>query len=952
MAAASKDGESASSLAGPPQEGAGSSRASSKELAAAAASKETAAAKHQGEAERPSPRKSYLAIPAVLRGVPKSDAEPLLGDGSPLGSSPGSATPAESASRRQWTDGNYYKKAEFRMKFMEKHGEVDDGIDEEKFQAAWEAAPRGSAASPGRRASVAPGSLFQRLISPQFSSIDSEKLRECGIREKPPEYWILSTQADLTFAGAIIVNALVAGLEVQLSLMGDSDSVLVTILYVIECVITLIFVVELFLRARALGVVTMLTHFEYLFDVFIVLFTVLDVWVMTPLYKMAFSELEGAQSSISAISAFRILQLLRLVRIVRLVRVCRQLLVLVHGLTISLRSVFWVFLLLFLVMYVGSLFCASELGSSSNEELQEAFGSMGMSLYSHFKLLTLEQWPDLSAAAMQESPWWIVYFVLYIALCNLALVNLVTGLIMDGVMKNNRKDQFRSETEAAEASPFVDVIRDMVSEHGVMVDADKLEAMMSSLNVQQVFKVYDITLEIEPKVLFRVIDVNQRGQLTAEELAAGLLQLRGSRQSIHPLLVRDDLRREKLRFFETLEEEQKGLLGEYHASLVQLEESLQPRLQELELGAKAAAEQYRQFADAVGGERGEHKPGDEDDDAASVSSADPEPRPNAEQIAFRRQEEAHRLEQRRLTLAAKRRADAREKDAKLAGLVRQACERVKRLDAAVVKLEAEVRTSHAREAELEAHFATAKDSTLEPEALDAVLDEVLKERQGTDESQVPGSRDVVVATTPLKLLALPDEPAAGELLESPLKESTPSPAREMLAPEGRQESRASSCGEGSFVPPPRLLATLGVKKQRDENDDKASLQLSPLLLDFPAAEDGGGGGRGGSAHSARAASEVALPSAAAAQRSTPASPWNRSEEGRADVGFGDRARSASAGRRSPSAGSGTPSTTPMSRKGNSFKLLNRLKDLHAKAQVRDEGEDLPGGPASQASPGA
>ncbi len=65
----------------------------------------------------------------------------------------------------------------------------------------------------------------------------------------------------------------------------------------------------------------------------------------------------------------------------------------------SLKAVFWVFLLLFTLIYIGALFCASELGS--NQKLKGVFGNIWISIFSHFKLMTLEQWVDICSLAME-----------------------------------------------------------------------------------------------------------------------------------------------------------------------------------------------------------------------------------------------------------------------------------------------------------------------------------------------------------------------------------------------------------------------------------------------------------------------------------------------------------------------------------------------------------------------
>merc|ERR1719210_2523433 len=116
----------------------------------------------------------------------------------------------------------------------------------------------------------------------------------------------------------------------------------------------------------------------------------------------------------------------------------------------SLYTVFWAFMLLSMLMYLGALFCVILLGKKP--ELQEYFGTVGLGLFTHFQIITLEAWPDISDAVIEASgPQWGVYFVIFICVSSLALMNLVTGVVCEKLIGISQDDNPVEEEDQLEA---------------------------------------------------------------------------------------------------------------------------------------------------------------------------------------------------------------------------------------------------------------------------------------------------------------------------------------------------------------------------------------------------------------------------------------------------------------------------------------------------------------------
>merc|ERR1719253_127656 len=96
-------------------------------------------------------------------------------------------------------------------------------------------------------------------------------------------------------------------------------------------------------------------------------------------------------------------------------------------------------------MYVCALVCAMELGTKDNEELKKYFGSVGLSFYTHFMVMTLENYPGVVRAAGKESWLWFWYFVVYIMFSTVVIMNLVIGIVCESVVSHSNDEDADDE---------------------------------------------------------------------------------------------------------------------------------------------------------------------------------------------------------------------------------------------------------------------------------------------------------------------------------------------------------------------------------------------------------------------------------------------------------------------------------------------------------------------------
>ena len=160
-----------------------------------------------------------------------------------------------------------------------------------------------------------------------------------------------------------------------------------------------------------------------------------------------------------------VLRLFRLLRVIRLITVIPKLQLLVTALLRSLPSMFYVCLLLFLLFYVYAVI--GVILFSGNDPVH--FGNLWTSFLSLFRIVTLEDWTDVMYLQMYGSDIYqgynqsiahlastpkampitaVIYFVSFVLLGTMIMLNLVIGVIINGMDEAQTELADRSQPAA------------------------------------------------------------------------------------------------------------------------------------------------------------------------------------------------------------------------------------------------------------------------------------------------------------------------------------------------------------------------------------------------------------------------------------------------------------------------------------------------------------------------
>lgn len=159
-----------------------------------------------------------------------------------------------------------------------------------------------------------------------------------------------------------------------------------------------------------------------------------------------------------------VLRLLRLLRVLKLVRAIPKLQILVGALLASIPSMFYVSLLLALLFYVYAVAGVFLFGANDPWH----FANLQTSMLTLFRAVTLEDWTDLMYIQMYgcaeypfpEMPggpvcdasagnWWLGmgYFVSFVLLGTMIILNLFIGVIMNGMEEAQAEAEAQDEAE-------------------------------------------------------------------------------------------------------------------------------------------------------------------------------------------------------------------------------------------------------------------------------------------------------------------------------------------------------------------------------------------------------------------------------------------------------------------------------------------------------------------------
>ena len=133
-------------------------------------------------------------------------------------------------------------------------------------------------------------------------------------------------------------------------------------------------------------------------------------------------------------SSFLLLRLLRVFRVLRIISIIPELKLIIEALLGSIKRVFYVGLLLFIILYIyatiGSILFSND--------IYDRWSDVGVSMITLFQVLTLSSWEQVMLP-LQEIYWWAwIYFFSFIIICGITMLNLLIAILVDVVINQKK----------------------------------------------------------------------------------------------------------------------------------------------------------------------------------------------------------------------------------------------------------------------------------------------------------------------------------------------------------------------------------------------------------------------------------------------------------------------------------------------------------------------------------
>jgi len=155
-------------------------------------------------------------------------------------------------------------------------------------------------------------------------------------------------------------------------------------------------------------------------------------------------------------------RLLRIFRVLRMVSIIPELRVLLNSLLLALPQLGYVMLLMFIIFYIYAAIGAT-LFASINPEL---WGDISISLLTLFRVMTFEDWTDVmyETMAVYRMSW--IYYLTFIFLTAFAFLNMVIGIVVSVIEKENAKEAAEHSTEPSRSDLHAEIqeLKQMIAE--------------------------------------------------------------------------------------------------------------------------------------------------------------------------------------------------------------------------------------------------------------------------------------------------------------------------------------------------------------------------------------------------------------------------------------------------------------------------------------------------------
>lgn len=266
----------------------------------------------------------------------------------------------------------------------------------------------------------------------------------------------------------------------------------------------------------------------FLFDLLLVALMIFETWAMAIVYAVT-----GGGSSIasgtSVLRVARIMRVLRTARMARLVRLMPELMILIKGMMVACRSVFFTLVLLLLITYV---FSVAFMTFSRGTPLEKgAFQSMGSAVMALIMKGILPDQDQFFQEVSEQGGWLMGLLVLlFILFGSLTVMNMLLGVLVEAINTVSTIEREQLEVDFAKKALW-----ELINKGDADEDGDNRISEQEFINVlqkpQAVTALTSLGVDVEAALDYGKLLFEDGEPLTFGDFMRGILTLRGSNQT-------------------------------------------------------------------------------------------------------------------------------------------------------------------------------------------------------------------------------------------------------------------------------------------------------------------------------------------------------------------------------------------------------------------------------------
>jgi voltage-gated sodium channel len=260
---------------------------------------------------------------------------------------------------------------------------------------------------------------------------------------------LLSRQRfDACIGLVIVANSITIGVEQTYRMAGDKE--VLDQCKVLEMVYLFVYTVELSMRFFAHGRACLKSAWVQ-FDAVLVGLGILTTFVIEPMLEETKGTAGGndAAKLLGPVMVLRVLRLARLARAVRLLAQFKELWMLVRGLMSSAGTMFYTFVLILIILYVfaclGIELITTDMETREDPEynrlVETYFPDIFVSMLTLVQFVLVDSMAAIYTPMIALNPTLIPFFVLFILVVPISLMNLVTAVIVEGSLEQAKQDR-------------------------------------------------------------------------------------------------------------------------------------------------------------------------------------------------------------------------------------------------------------------------------------------------------------------------------------------------------------------------------------------------------------------------------------------------------------------------------------------------------------------------------